>query len=418
MVKRKSSKQARGGRDIVFSTDQKKSYRHFLLGIFAAYASFNVFKPILLPWGAASSESPIKYASVDLKNTLLQNKAKKIYPAPPVRGPETVIFDSKNRMYVVTEDAKLYEIRDYKGTSSTGSTGTEIINATSVFLKDLGMGRPLGGRFAGETLYLADSLLGLIRIHNVHDKKSKVELVVSSVDQQRILYADDVIVGPKTGKVYFTDASEIAPDRIRVGVDSSTTWDTLHASKLDLMSGRATGRLLQYDPKSDQTIVLAKQLRFPNGIGIDPTETSLIFAETFGIRLTKYDLETGELKTVIDSEDLPGYLDGVDCGAQKCYAVMPSAIVPAHKILNVLPIAVSAFLRSLLMSLPKALVPPVKKFGGIIEYNMQDGTHRAFLDPSGKSISMLTGATLHNNLLYLGSLQNEYIGVFDPSDVV
>jgi hypothetical protein len=431
MGKRKSSKLpppvvpvvpvvVRGGggdrnRDIVFSKAQKMSYRHFLLAAFAAYAACNVFQPLVLPWGEATPRPPIQYAPVDLYNTLLRDKVQKIYIDPPVRGPETVIFDAKNRMYLLSEDAKLYEIRGYEGPAGgTSSSSSSIINATSVFLKDLGMGRPLGGRFAGETLYVADALLGLIRIHNVHDARSKVELVVSTVDDRRILYADDVIIGPKTGKVYFTDASEIAPDRVLGGgVD---TWDTLYASKLDLLSGRATGRLLQYDPKSDKTIVLAKHLHFPNGIGTDPQEKSLIFAETFGVRLTKYDLATGELTTVIDGKDFPGYLDGVDCAAQKCYAVMPSAIVPVHKVLNMLPTALSTLARSILMALPKALAPPVKKFGGIIEYNLQDGTHRTFLDPTGTNISMLTGATWHNKRLYLGSLQNDYIGVFDPSD--
>jgi hypothetical protein len=216
--------------------------------------------------------------------------------------------------------------------------------------------------------------------------------------------------------VYFTDASEIAPDRVLgsgVGVD---TWDTLYASKLDILSGRATGRLLQYDPKSDKSTVLAKHLYFPNGIGTDPQEKFLIFAETAGVRLTKYDLTTGELTTVIDGKDLPGYLDGVDCAAQKCYAVMPSAIVPVHKVLNMLPTSLSTLARSILMALPKALAPPVQKFGGIIEYNLQDDTHRAFLDPTGTNIAMLTGATWHNKRLYLGSLQNDFIGLFDPSD--
>lgn len=404
---RRSKLAPRGGKDIVFTKQQKSRYRHFLLGIFAAYTSYNVFKPMILPCGEASPRDPIKYASLDSQNKLLVGTAQKIYPDPPVPGAETIIFDSKKRMYVVTEDAKLYQVKDFRPSGADSHT----INATSVYLKDLGMGRPLGGRFAaGDTLYVADALLGLIRIRNVHDPKSKVELVVSSVDDTKILYADDVIIGPKTGKVYFTDASDIAPGR--VGVD---TWDTLYASKLDLMSGRGTGRLIEYDPKSDETKVLAKGLYFANGIGVDAKESSLIFAETFGIRLTKYSLETGELSTLIDSEDLPGYLDGVDCGPEKCYTVMPSAIVPLHKVFNALPEPLSQLVRTMLMALPKSLAPPVKKFGGIIEYDLTDGSHRKILDPKGDTISMLTGVTLQNGKLYLGSLQNDYIGVFDPT---
>lgn len=72
---------------------------------------------------------------------------------------------------------------------------------------DLGMGRPLGGCFTNNnTLYIADAHLGLTRLSS---PGAKVELVASRVMDQgqwtQILYANDVVVGPKTGRVYFTD---------------------------------------------------------------------------------------------------------------------------------------------------------------------------------------------------------------------
>ena len=77
---------------------------------------------------------------------------------------------------------------------------------------DLGVGRPLGGKITknGE-VYIADTLLGLIRIPDLNAERPKVELVASSVKTSEgtssILYADDLDVGPRTGHVYFSDGT-------------------------------------------------------------------------------------------------------------------------------------------------------------------------------------------------------------------
>ena len=36
-------------------------------------------------------------------------------------------------------------------------------------------------------------------------------------------------------------------------------------------------------------------------------------------------------------------------------------------------------------------------------------------DPTGKDIGALTGVTVHDNKLYLGSLENDFVGVYDLS---
>jgi hypothetical protein len=44
----------------------------------------------------------------------------------------------------------------------------------------------------------------------------------------------------------------------------------------------------RYKPESDEVDVLLSDLFFANGIGIDKEEQYVVFAETFGIKLTKY----------------------------------------------------------------------------------------------------------------------------------
>ena len=117
------------------------------------------------------------------------------------------------------------------------------------------------------------------------------------------------------------------------------TWDTLYASKLDLAHGSGTGRVLVYDPAMDETAVLVHGIKFSNGITVDKDEMYILFAETFGVNLLKYNLQgekAGIVEVVIHSKDLPGYLDGVNCSWKtgKCYSVMPSSIVPIHKLWN------------------------------------------------------------------------------------
>lgn len=134
-----------------------------------------------------------------------------------MKGPETVVFNSKDgTLHVLTEEALLVSLTDFQ-TEEKKNDDTEqatIQTAKATVVADLGMGRPLGGRFTpdGKTIYIADSLLGLIRVHEPNKfPQSKVELVANKVMDEgaltRILYANDVTIGPKTGKVYFTDCT-------------------------------------------------------------------------------------------------------------------------------------------------------------------------------------------------------------------
>lgn len=124
-----------------------------------------------------------------------------------MKGTETIFFDDNGTMYATNENGKLISITDIH----TDSEGTTSAKATVV--KNLGTGRPLAGKFLGDTLYVADAALGLTRVKNVSDPSSKVEIVASSVivdgKESRITFADDVAVAPNTGMVYFTDGMSI-----------------------------------------------------------------------------------------------------------------------------------------------------------------------------------------------------------------
>jgi hypothetical protein len=121
-------------------------------------------------------------------------------------GPETIVFGNDGTLFIMTEQSNLCSLTDFE--KDEGGR----ITAKSTLVADLGVGRPLGGRFTFDnTLYIADVVLGLTRIKNPGNPKSKVELVASQVKDKgewtRILFTDDVTIGPKSGMVYFTDGA-------------------------------------------------------------------------------------------------------------------------------------------------------------------------------------------------------------------
>jgi hypothetical protein len=100
-----------------------------------------------------------------------------------------------------------------------------------------------------------------------------------------------------------------------------------------------------------------------------------------------------------------------------CYSVIISYIVPTQKLLWKLPHPLDAIAKIILLMLPKSLIPKTKPYGGILavdpEKTGSDSVVNLFQDPRGKDIAHLTGVTVHNNKLYLGSLVNNFVGVYD-----
>lgn len=211
-------------------------------------------------------------------------------------------------MFTINEDSNLIQLTDVQGIPAQGDAVHKTAKVTVV--ADLGPGRALGASFApdGSTLYIADSVLGLTRLVNPFDPKSKVELIASSVMDggvsTPIRFADDVVVGPKTGKVYFTDASIVAPER-----DRSFVYDVMYASKVELLRSNPSGRLLQYDPKTDEVTVLVRDLWFGNGVSIDPEENYVLFTATFSLQVGKYYLggeKNGTVEYLVNGSPTPG----------------------------------------------------------------------------------------------------------------
>jgi hypothetical protein len=202
-------------------------------------------------------------------------------------------------------------------------------------------------------------------------------------------------------------------------------WDVMYASKIAFMRGSKKGRLLQYDPKTEEVTVLARGFLFANGVSVDKDETYVLLSDTFSMQISRYHLsgpQEGTVELVVQSKQLTGFTDGVDCSwetdgptAGKCYVAVLSEILLVVKILQKIPGPYDVFLRSLLMMLPKWLAPAPSSYGCFVEIDMKTGEIRTFQDPDAKDMKLVTGVTIHNNRLYLGSLTQDVVGVYDLS---
>jgi hypothetical protein len=112
--------------------------------------------------------------------------------------------------------------------------------------------------------------------------------------------------------------------------------------------------------------------------------------------------------------------DGVDCAwkgvnaeTSFCYAANPSSVVPAAKLLLNLPHPIDWIVRTLLVMFPKEWLPKTEPYGGITIVDPITLEYMELIqDPNGQDISHITGVTFHENKLFLGSLENDFIGVY------
>jgi sugar lactone lactonase YvrE len=261
-------------------------------------------------------------------------------------------------------------------------------------------GRVLGFDFdAAGNLIAADAMKGLLAI----SPDRKVTQLADQADGEPIRYADAVVVA-RSGKVYFTDAS---------GRFSPAQWGgTFDAAVLDILEQAATGRVLEYDPATRVTRIVAAGLSFPNGIALSQDETALFVAETGRFRVWKISAEAARLDVARPSthaavvlDNLPGYPDnlmrGLDGRIWLGFTGPRSPKVDA--------MADKPFLREVTLRLPRALWPLPRKYGHVIAFT-EDGKIVADLqDPSG-TYPETTGVTETPDRLYIQNLHLPAIG--------
>ena len=306
-------------------------------------------------------------------NTRLQQAARVADGA--IYGPEDVDLDGAGRLVAALEDGRVVRILDDGRVEPWVQTG----------------GRPLGLDFdARGNLWICDARRGLL----MATPQGELSTVATEADGLPFGFADDVDVATD-GTVYFSDAS----------------WRWAYPDYMyDLFEGRPYGRLLRYDPRTEETTVLASDMYFANGVALASDESFVLVNETFRARVMRVWLKgprAGTREVFIDG--LPGYPDGVASDGQgRFYVAMGSILNPLGDVLATRP-----WTRRLVARLPSALWPRPLRYGLVVVLDEDGEVVDSLHDPSGETIFEVTSAQPSARGLLLGNLHDDALHVLE-----
>ncbi|HVK81785.1 MAG TPA: SMP-30/gluconolactonase/LRE family protein, partial [Verrucomicrobiae bacterium] len=284
-------------------------------------------------------------------------------------GPEHIAIGTDGKLYVAMTSGALLRM-DGDG-------------ANREVLADTG-GRVLGIAFDAQgQIIAADAMRGLLAIGG----DGGVRLLTDHVSaDDRIGYANSVVVAPD-GVIYFTDSST----RFR----PADYGDTLQASVFDILEQSATGRVLAYDPRTARTRIVAHGISFANGIALGADGRTLLVAETGRYRVWKIDgaaenvdVQSGAAQARVLLDNLPGYPDNLMPGREgRIWVGLFRPRNPAADSLAQRP-----FFRSVLLRLPRALLPTGKAYAHVFAIDEDGRVLEDLQDGSGAYVET-TGAT-------------------------
>lgn len=308
-------------------------------------------------------------------------------------GPEHIALGKDGKLYTTVLSGNILRM-------NPDGSGQEVFANTG--------GRVLGFDFdAAGNLIAADAVKGLLSIA----PDGKVTVLADKVGNDPIRYTDAVAVA-QNGKMYLSDAStRFAPK----------DWGgTFEASVLDILEQASTGRVIEYDPATRSTRVVARGISFANGVALSQDEKHLFVNETGKYRVWKIavdanDLDIGQVNGRTGSQpssqarvlldNLPGYPDNLMRG-QGGKVWLGFAKPRGAAIDNM---AGKPWLRSLTLRLPRALWPIPQPYGHVIAFT-DDGQVVADLqDPSG-AYPETTAITETADRLYVQSLHAHGLG--------
>jgi sugar lactone lactonase YvrE len=300
-------------------------------------------------------------------------------------GPEHIVMAKDGKLYTTVASGNILRM------NPDGSAQEVFVNTG---------GRVLGFDFdAAGNLIAADAMKGLLSI----SPDKKISLLSDKVNGQPILYADAVVVAA-SGKMYLSDAStRFAP----------ALWGgTFEASVLDILEQSATGRILEYDPATRATRVVARGLSFANGVALSQDEQTLFVNETGKYRVWKIAVKANDLDVAQPSplarvlfDNLPGYPDNLMRGLDG--KIWLGFAKPRNPTIDKL--ADKPFMRALTLRLPRSMWPIPKTYGHVMAFT-EDGQVVADLqDPSG-AYPETTAVTETQDRLYIQSLHAKGLG--------
>jgi len=301
-----------------------------------------------------------------------------------VEAPEDVVLDRNDHLYCGTRhgDIVRFLAPDYTQHAVFAHVG----------------GVPLGMNFdCDDNLVVCIAGMGLYQVTPQGEVIKLTDEVrrtpFSVIDDSRLRLADDLDITPD-GRIFFSEAS------IRY---NAYNWPT------DMLECRGNGRLMCYDPRNQSTQTVLRNLVFPNGVCCLPDGESLLFAETWACRVSRYWFDgphKGEVEVVIAS--LPGYPDNINRASDGnfwlCLVGMRS---PALDLAQTMP----GFRRRMTRRVAAASwLAPNFNAGCLLKISGEGKILESFWDKQGTNHPALTSCKEHKGYLYLGSIYNNRIG--------
>lgn len=325
---------------------------------------------------------------------------------PNVMGPESLAFDSAGMgPYTGIADGRIMR---WDGPSVGWTSfatlypkGTEICKPQSPPAANLSnehiCGRPLGIHFMKHTgeLYIADAYHGL-RV--VGPNGGEAKLVVGEAEGVPFHFTNDVEIS-SDGIVYFSDSS--ANYRRRQFF-------------LAAFSGDDSGRIVRYNPSSNEVKVLYKGIQFPNGLALSKDESFLVVAETTTCRLSRYWLKGEKVGTMETFAQLPGPPDNVRVNEAGEFWVA----IHCRQTLSVWAVFSYPWIRYAVMKLPvpiKYIYPFFlggKPHAMIARYDAHGNVLEVLEDQTGELLKLISEVEERDGELWLGSVLMPYVAVY------
>ncbi|MGH1331744.1 MAG: ABC transporter permease [Paracoccaceae bacterium] len=260
-------------------------------------------------------------------------------------------------------------------------------------------GAPLGMAFdkAGNLLVC----VGGMGLYSVSKTDRSVRLVTdetnrslfSVVDDSRLRLADDLDIAPD-GKVYFSEA---------------TVRYEMHDWPVDALESRGNGRIICYDPETQKTTTILRNLTFPNGVCTAHDGKSILFAESWGCRINRFWLEgpkKGTKEILVDR--LPGYPDNINRASDGTYWV---ALMGMRTPALDLALGMPSFRRRMARRIAAdQWLYPNLNIGCVARFDDSGAFHESLWDRSAANHPMITSMREHKGWLYLGGITNNRIG--------
>jgi ribose transport system permease protein len=301
-----------------------------------------------------------------------------------VESPEDVILDDDDFLFCGTRHGDI--VRFHPPTYEVSEVYAHI------------GGSPLGMAFDKDrNLLVCVGGMGLYKI----DRERRVSKVTdetnrsafSVVDDSRLRLADDLDIAPD-GRIFFSEA---------------TIRYEMHDWPVDALESRGNGRIICFDPKTGKTHTVVRNLIFPNGICLAHDGQSILFAESWACRISRYWIsgpKSGQVERVVDQ--LPGYPDNINRASDGTYWVALMGMrSPALDVALRMP----GFRRRMARRIaPDQWLYPNLNIGCVARFDDQGRVIESLWDRGATNHPMITSMREHRGWLYLGGITNNRIG--------